>query len=95
MFERINIAVRRKGGGELVTAGSLFTILLSRAHYSMEAAVEEEQHDDDLLREEQLPHKERSCSSTRRGARNRAPPPWGPRAPAGVALYQRWDPVSH
>ena len=48
MFERINIAVRRKGGGELVTAGSLFTILLSRAHYSMEAAVEEEQHDDHL-----------------------------------------------
>ena len=43
-----------------MTAGSLFTILLSRAHYSMEAAVEEEQHDDDLLREELLLHKERS-----------------------------------
>ena len=60
MFERINIAVRRKGGGELVTAGSLFTILLSRAQKSVQAAVEEEQHDDHLLREEQLLHKERS-----------------------------------
>ena len=49
MFERINIAVRRKGGGgELVTAGSLFTILLSRAQKSVQAAVEEEQHDDHL-----------------------------------------------
>ena len=48
VFERINIAVRRKGGGELVTADSLFTILLSRAQKSVQAAVEEQQHDDHL-----------------------------------------------
>ena len=71
LFERINIAVRRKGGGELVTADSLFTILLSRARKSLQAAVEEQQHDDHLLREELFSHKERSSSPTRRAV---APP---------------------